>query len=203
MRTTLTMALVIAAVFVASCSDAATSGSPDVGQSGAGAAAPAVASDPAPAQDRTLRAIGDSIMVAAGDQFTDMIGPDVVDAEVGRTFATGLDILDEMTVDTGATPDVLIVALGTNNGTTPDQIEELLTLAEGVETVVLVNVVVPRGWEEPTNDALASAAADTRIVVVDWYGDAAGDSALFRRDGYHPDEEGLARWTQLIAASLA
>jgi lysophospholipase L1-like esterase len=174
---------------------------------GACSAAPgaSVESGSAPAQaegasndGRTVWAIGDSIMVSATDRLTEQLPGVVLDAEVGRTFRAGLDALAGL-LDEADAPDVLIFALGTNNGASPTQIAELAEVMVDVDEIILVNVVVPRGWETATNESIASAAAsDGQFIVVDWWSAAGRSTGLFRSDGYHPNADGLDLWTDLV-----
>ncbi len=182
---------IVAVALTAGCSSASgASGGPEASADG---------SSQSPA---TVWAIGDSIMVGATDLLTGARPDLVIDAEVGRTFAQGLATLASLTA-AGETPDALIFALGTNNGATPDQIADLVALAEGIERVILVTVVVPRGWEDGTNAAIVDAEARYgSVTVADWYAVAAGDTSLFRSDGYHPNADGLAVWADLVLTTV-
>jgi hypothetical protein len=101
-------------------------------------------------------------------------------------------------------PDVLVYALGTNNGASPEQIEQVVDLAAGIDRIVFVNVAVPRGWETDTNFALEQVAGILEnVAIVDWHATAGGDSSLLRSDGYHPNADGAAVWAGLIIRAIA
>ena len=145
----------------------------------------------------SVLAIGDSLMVGARDELADAHDGIVLDAERGRKFSTGIDVLEEHLAT--STPDVVVFALGTNNGATPEQIAEVMDLASDVEEVIFVNVVVPRGWQEGTNVAIVQAAAlHDNVSIVDWYAESFGIDELFRSDGYHLSPTGTERWVALI-----
>ena len=152
--------------------------------------------------DITIWAVGDSLMVAAADDLQAESSDIVVNAEVGRRMDQGLAVLTEM-FDRG-TPDVLVIALGTNNGVTVDQVDEVMDLASEVGKVVFVNVSVPRPWEDPTNTAIMSAVDRyPEATLVDWKSESRGASHLFRSDGFHLSREGTRLWVGLIMAEAA
>jgi hypothetical protein len=149
------------------------------------------------ADDVTIWAVGDSLMVASTGVLQDRASDIVVDAVVGRRIDEGIDVIADM-LDAG-TPDVLVVALGTNNGATEEHVDEIMDLADGVGEVIFVNVSVPRGWESSTNDALErSVAKYPNASLVDWKNVSDSIDGLFRSDGYHLSTEGTDIWVNLI-----
>lgn len=150
----------------------------------------------------TVWAIGDSLMVGASELLESSVPGVVINAEVGRPMAEGIDVLEEML--TLGDPDVLIVALGTNNGVTPDQIGQLMQLAEDVDEVIFVNVAVPRSWETATNTAILRAASGyTNLTLVNWKALSGSDDGVFRSDGYHLTQSGSIIWVDSIVAEIA
>lgn len=146
-------------------------------------------------------AIGDSLMVGATDLLEERVPGIVVDAERGRNFERGIDVLTSRLED--VEPDTLVVALGTNNGASQEQIVQAMELAAGVERVIFVNIVVPRRWEASTNSAiLAVVATYPTATFVNWYAEAADDRALLRSDGFHLSQAGNTVWVDLIAAEI-
>jgi lysophospholipase L1-like esterase len=157
---------------------------------------------PTTAEPPSVWAIGDSIMVGAEPHIRELVPGIDLDAEPGRSFATGIEVL-ETKVATGDTPDVLVFALGTNAGASQDQIDEVMNLSPGVEEVIFVNVTVPRDWEESTNAAIADAVArHDNATLVDWNTESRGQDRWFRSDGFHPNETGSRRWANLIVIEL-
>jgi lysophospholipase L1-like esterase len=145
----------------------------------------------------SVLAVGDSLMVGAESQLADSQPGIVIDAKEGRSFSTGIDVLETHLATT--TPDVVVFALGTNNGATPDQIAAVMDLASDVDEVVFVNVVVPRTWQTATNLAMLEAAASyTNASIADWYAESNEADELFRSDGYHLSSSGVERWVTLI-----
>ncbi|MGI9584177.1 MAG: hypothetical protein ACR2N7_01135 [Acidimicrobiia bacterium] len=203
MRRPLTIAVVSAVLFVASCSGSASQISgeqPPAPQTTTVAGTDAA--PPPPQDDRTVWAVGDSIMVAASEALVSHDPDMVINAETGRKFSSGLRVLEDLLEDSSP-PDVLVFALGTNNGATPEEIDALLALGENIDEIILVNVVVPRGWEADTNTTILQAAAANNVVsFVDWNATANGEKALFRSDGYHPSTDGALLWAELIVAEI-
>lgn len=153
-------------------------------------------------ESTTVVAIGDSIMVGASEYLSNLVDGIEIDAEVGRPFADGVAALERQNVATEP-PDVLVIALGTNGGTNAARIDELIAAAGDVGEIILVNVRVPRDWENATNVALADAAGRyDHVRIVDWHGESAGGDHLFRADGYHPNETGSERWANLIVVEI-
>jgi lysophospholipase L1-like esterase len=176
------VAVLVAALFVSACSEPETSNPYN--------------------ESAAVVAIGDSIMVAATERLSGLVDGIGIDAEVGGPVRAGIDARERQHAG-GGTPDILVVALGTNAGTTSGQIDELMGLADGVGEVILVNVRVPRDWETSTNDVMADAAARYDIVrIVDWHGASDGSDHLFRTDGYHPNETGSELWANLIVVEI-
>lgn len=145
----------------------------------------------------SVLAIGDSLMVGATAELAGSYPGIIIDAKEGRSFSAGIDVLEKRLVTD--TPDVIVFALGTNNGATSDQIETVMSHATGVDEVIFVNVVVPRVWQSETNLAMLQAsAAHDNASFVDWHAASAGTSAFFRSDGYHLSSIGIERWVELI-----
>jgi hypothetical protein len=63
----------------------------------------------------------------------------------------------------------------------------------------VVNVSVPRPWENDTNAAIGSAPGDyPSATLVDWKSASADDGSLFRSDGFHLTQKGTELWVALI-----
>lgn len=139
-------------------------------------------------------------MVGATTELIEAYPGITIDAKEGRSFSAGIDILEKRLAL--ETPDVVVFALGTNNGATADQIGAAMELAANVDEVIFVNVVVPRVWQSGTNLAMLEASATyDNVSFVDWHAASAGTNAFFRSDGYHLSSIGIERWVDLIVAA--
>jgi hypothetical protein len=139
--------------------------------------------------------IGDSIMLSGVEELSPLgYG---VNAEVGRQFATGVEVARRL-ANHGKLPRVVVVHLGTNGPIAVDGCAELLE-AVGNRQLFLVTVKVPRPWELPNNGALnACANAADRVHIIRWYPRASHHPEWFATDGYHLNVEGQAAFAQLI-----
>ena len=125
-----------------------------------------------------------------------------VDANVGRLFAAGLADLRSLQ-SSGRLGQEVVVHLGTNGMITSAQFDQLLTALRGVRRVVIVNVRVPRPWEAPVNDVLASGVKRwPTAVLVDWHAVANAHPDIFWDDGVHLRPAGAALYAGLIAHAL-
>ncbi|HYJ62025.1 MAG TPA: hypothetical protein VE032_11245 [Actinomycetota bacterium] len=161
------------------------------------AASAALAGPPAAAGDvpRGRMGIGDSIMLSASDE----LGPlgYVLDAEVGRQFSTGVEIVRRR-ANHGTLPRIVIVHLGTNGPIPSDGCDDLRAAAANRQ-IFVVTVKVPRSWEGPNNDLLnACANASDRVHVIRWYARASRHPEWYGEDGYHPNAAGQAAFAALI-----
>ncbi len=149
----------------------------------------------------TVWAIGDSLMVGATDLLKEQAPGIVIDAQQGRNFERGIAVLTSGLES--VEPDTIVLALGTNNGVSPEQINRAMDLAAGVDRVIFVNVVVPRQWETETNEVILGAVTEyPAATFVNWYAEAAGKQSLFRSDGFHLSSAGNTLWVDLIVAEI-
>ncbi len=146
--------------------------------------------------------IGDSITVSVSSQLRSAIPGLRIDAEVSRPFSHAQSALSR--INASGVPDVLIVALGTNNGVSTSQIDSFIASASGsgIDQIVLVNVRVPRDYEAPTNNVLASAAARYDYVsLANWYSLANPHDEWFTSGGYHLSATGKPHFVSLVAGA--
>ncbi len=141
--------------------------------------------------------LGDSIMLSASDELADF-GLDDINAEVGRQFSAGVPIVRRL-ASKGKLPRHVVVHLGTNGPVDPDDCDDLVGYATGRQ-IYLVNVRVPRSWEDDVNATLhACADRYARVHYLNWW----KKSARHRRDwiaddGYHLTAEGQEAYAAWI-----
>ena len=139
--------------------------------------------------------VGDSIMLSASDELAP-IGY-VVNAEVGRQFSAGLDVVRRKAVH-GTLPRTVVVHLGTNGPIPTDGCEQLVAAA-GTRRIFVLTVKVPRPWELANNELLrACAASSERVFIVRWYAKATAHPEWLADDGYHLSADGQTAYAALI-----
>jgi len=165
---------------------------------------PPPVTEPPPPPAGVVLAVGDSVMLAAKDTMTSLSnGRIYVDAAVGRQVEDGLDLLQQYR-DAGSFAEIsaLVVHLGTNGPMSDDLFNRLATIVDGVPRVVVLNVRVPKHWEEQSNAAINGGT--TRFAAMrlgDWYGASAERGAL-ASDGVHPSPHGARIYTYVTMRAL-
>ena len=159
-----------------------------------------------------VTAIGDSVMLGAANQLIDTIDPvfatptdphvTTVDAAESRQFDAGVDNIQQRK-DDGTLGQIVIVQLGTNGIIDPADLDHLLQGLSDRAEVVLVNLKVPRSWEQANNETLAAGAAKyENTVLLDWHDYADAHPEFFYDDGIHLRPEGAQAYAEFIAAGL-
>jgi len=144
--------------------------------------------------------VGDSIILDIQPYLvTDILGARV-DGTVSRQFETGIGVIRADRAD-GTLGNVLIVELGTNGTVTPADFDALMQAAAGVRRVVIVNVDVPRPWEQGDNAVLAAGVARYPGVAVlaDWYSLSSDHPDWFTPDQVHLEPAGARALADLVA----
>jgi peptidoglycan/LPS O-acetylase OafA/YrhL len=149
-----------------------------------------------------ITAIGDSVMLGASDDLLDAFTDIDVDAAVGRHTSEAIDLLRAQR-DAGRLGDVVVVHMGNNGTFSSDEFDEIMQVTAQVPRVVFVNVRVPRNWEGPNNNVLASGVQRYHnAVLVDWHTATADHPELLYDDGIHTRPSGAQLYSQLIARAI-
>ena len=150
--------------------------------------------------EHAVLAIGDSVMRGASTQLVSALGDKaVVDAEEGRQASTYPDLIDSYR-ERGELPNRVVIQEGNNGPVYWADATALKAALAGVDHVYLVNVEVPRSWEDEVNSELEQiAAAWPQAEVVDWH-DAVSPEMTY--DGIHVDPDGAEVYASLIAGAV-
>lgn len=158
---------------------------------GIAVAAPAQA---APSKDRY--AIGDSVMLGARTALRD--SGFRVDATESRQAYSAPALVRKK----GSTlPENVVVHLGTNGSFPLSTCKSLVKAAGPDRRVFLVNVFVPRSWQDPNNAVIrqcAEAFADDRVHVIDWNAAASAHRSWFYSDRIHLKPAGGRAFARLL-----
>ena len=150
-----------------------------------------------------VTAIGDSVMLGSAGVLRQRVDNiTVMDAEVGLQTYDAVAILRSRRAQ-GLLGNVVIVDIGSNGVITQQQFDQMMRILSGVPRVVLVNVTVPRPWEEPNNEILAKGAQKyPNVVLADWHSVSARRPELFAMDGIHPQPPGQRLYADVIAEQV-
>jgi hypothetical protein len=148
-----------------------------------------------------ILALGDSVMVGAGDALAEELGPRfTLSAAIGRQASDFVDLIEGYRA-AGRLPDKLIVQMGNNGPIRDEQMEEIESATSGIGEVYLLNVEVPLTWEGTNNEKIAAAAEDwPNTTLLDWNG-LVGSRGGLTFDGVHLTPAGVMAYTELIAAA--
>ena len=167
--------------------------------------APAPAPEPAPTPagpppGTTVTAIGESVMIVAQPAM-EAEGM-YVDAVIGRQFDESLAVARSLR-DGGGLGEIVIVHLGNNGPVTEGQFDELMDTLSGIRRVVVVNLRVPRPWEEHNNNVFASAVPRfPNAALVDWHGVGEAHPDAFVDDGVHMNHSGVQLYLDLLHSGM-
>ncbi|MBA3267613.1 MAG: acyltransferase [Acidimicrobiia bacterium] len=160
------------------------------------------AAEPAGAVRARVTGIGESVLIGASTALGDGIEDFTLVAAVGRQVEGTIDAVRALR-DSGQLGEEIIVHVGNNGTVTDEEFDELMSLLVGARRVVVVNVKVPRVWEEPNNDVLAAGVPRwPNAVLVDWNALGSAHPDAFLDDGVHLRPDGVQLYAQLVLAAL-
>jgi len=148
---------------------------------------------------RTL-ALGDSVMLGARADLQ-RLGVQKVDAKVSRQASTAAGLLHAR--GAGLQRRV-VIHLGTNGQFTKETCRSIMKAVGADRRVFLVNIKVPRRWEEPNNRAIARCAAThpDQVTLVDWHRAASRHPEWLYSDGMHLRPAGAWGYARLISEAI-
>lgn len=103
-----------------------------------------------------LTAIGDSVTAAAGRELRERLPGADVDAEIGRQM-WDLPGLVARLRDVGRLGQVVVIGLGTNGAFDESALDAALRTIGPSRRVIMIEVSVPRSWQDTVNAALDTA----------------------------------------------
>jgi hypothetical protein len=101
---------------------------------------------------------------------------------------------------------VVVVHVGNIGPFTAEMFDEMMRVLSGVREVLVVNLTVPPGVEDPIavpNNAVLADGVQRypNTMLVDWHVASAGHPEFFGGDGTHLSLEGARAYAELIANS--
>ena len=124
-----------------------------------------------------------------------------VDAVEGRQASSAFSLIDGL-VNTSHLGADVVLHIGTNGTIDPQALDTVLTLM-AERRVTLLNLHVPRPWQDLNNATLAAAArAHPNVALLDWNVAASAHPEWLWNDGIHLRPAGAAAYRDLILDAL-
>ena len=165
-------------------------------------AGPPAAPSAAAAHGSEVTAIGDSVMLACASQLTAALPGIYINAQVSRQVEAGLSLVAQLAAR-GQLRRVVVFALGTNGMFSRSQVRDLMALIGPQRTLVLVNTYVPKPWQDPDNQVIATAAgAHPHVVLANWHAAISGRTSLLYPDEVHPQPPGARLYTGVVVSAI-
>lgn len=147
-------------------------------------------------------AVGESVMLGAQGGLRKTFKKASIDAAVGRQAADIVARLKQLR-DAGALRETVILHTGSNGYVEKSQLREMLHILADAQRIIVVNVDVPREWQDPNNELLAEMVADApNAVLADWHARADSISGLHVKDGIHLTQQGVNEYAEVIDEAL-
>lgn len=171
---------------------------------------------PNPENSGAVTIIGDSLTTdaGAGSRIKSLI-PDVqIDARVGRPWSEGVKVVECVndpqsdpafcdSVSLSGFGDIVVFALGTNQGIGISDINNLLSKLPGKKVVLMTIYRGDVDWDNDANLRIRNAAENnSRILIADWSSLATQHPEWFGSDGTHPSTSGYTALADLIAQTV-
>lgn len=151
----------------------------------------------------SITAIGDSVLLSAATPLKAFMPKVKMHAEVGMQVNTALDELKKLKAKNQVS-NIVIVDLGSNGMFKKSQWEEMYEILGSERQIYLINVRVPRTWQDSVNETIKYAATNHKnVYVVDWFNATANRSDLFYEDKIHPNVAGGEYYASLVAIEIA
>ena len=156
---------------------------------------------PMPTGDK-ITAIGDSVMLACAPAMQQLWPGIAIDAEVSRSFNSGLAIVTKQAGD-GSLRDVVIFALADNGSNDVGQLGQLLDVVGPQRTLVLVTGHAPKVWVTEANAAIHQFVTDhPGVLLADWDAAVSNHPDWLVSDQVHPRPDGQTLFATTILAAL-
>lgn len=125
-----------------------------------------------------------------------------VDAAVGRQSSDIIGRLEAYKAS-GQLPDRVIVQMGENGPVWGADVTRLREVLADVPEVLILNVRVPRSWQDEVNGILKETADNwPQAHIVDWHEASVSKPGLLYDDQTHPNADGQEVYAKLVERAL-
>jgi peptidoglycan/LPS O-acetylase OafA/YrhL len=150
---------------------------------------------------KNVTAVGDSVMLGAVGALKEALPGASINAAEGRQASEAFALLDTL-VTQGHIGGEVILHIGTNGTIDPGALDAMLARLAG-RRVIMLDVHVPRPWQDLNNRILIEAArAHPKVRLVDWNAAATAHPEWLWDDGIHLRPGGAAAYRALVVATL-
>ncbi len=147
-------------------------------------------------------ALGESVMLGAQSGLKETFGKVSIDAAVGRQAADMVTRVQELS-NAGALRQTVILHTGSNGYIERSELKQILETLAPAQRIVVVNVDVPREWQDPNNELIAELVAQTpNAVLADWHARAQLEGDVHVKDGIHLTETGVNAYADTINQAI-
>ena len=163
---------------------------------------------PTTSEPSTVSVIGDGVMLGAQTQLQEALSIAIPGTTVSFDAAESTQFADavaqiEAQRSSGRLGDTVVIHLGTNGTIRDSDFDRVMSALDGVPRVVIVNVKVPRPWEQQVNEALAAGVARYPVAsLLDWHAYASEHPEFFYDDGIHLRPEAATPFAEFVATSV-
>lgn len=153
-------------------------------------------------KDKSVTAIGDSVMVDVAPDLQELMPNTVADAAVGRQPYVVPTVLQSY-VNKGVLAPTVVISIGTNGAIGPNVFDQIMQII-GNRTVYWVNGYADRSWVQTNNQFLEQQKAKyPNLHIVDWANLVKDHGDWLGGDHVHPNPTGSVQYAALIAKDMA
>lgn len=147
---------------------------------------------------RKMWVFGDSVLLGAARGFEQSFEIQKFDAEVGLQAHILIRKIRAYAKGHHSEFDV-VFNIGVNGTLKPEHLPKISKALIGTARIVVINVVVPRPWQDPNNQLIAQwAAKHPNVRVADWVSCSDGHPEYFVRDGVHLTPAGVKAYVACV-----
>lgn len=151
-----------------------------------------------------ITAIGDSVMLGASDQLSQLLPNCYVDAKESRQVWDGLDVVNQLE-EQNQLGDTVVIALGTNGTFDQETGQALLDrLGEDRSIYWVTAYGSSLSWQSEVNTLIRTLVhTNEQVTLIDWAAIAPQHPEWFYSDGLHLTPEGRSGYAAFLAEQLS
>ncbi|GGE36760.1 acyltransferase [Pullulanibacillus camelliae] len=153
-------------------------------------------------EQEAVTLIGDSLTKDVEPYLKQLIPSAIINGKVGRQMHEAPALLHQLKNKEQLTGKV-VIELGTNGAFSKSQLTALIQVLDKKQQIYLINIRVPRPWQDVVNKALSQAAQRyPNVHLINWLSASRGKASYFSEDGVHLTPIGAKSYAQLIKKTV-